>query len=196
MWPLWKLFRSWGHFMVDSWIRHLCLRCLWFLTVLENSVLANKYPIFVSFSRGYGVFLCILKYPDALSRVHQRQLHIKVISNLPDHILKRPPWNCASDRREAEKQRVELVGTRARSVIETGGWRCAPRAPWMLLWNASTELEKTTTMERHDPAVSATGHMSLFFLFALLVEASTASIDCTRPVDLTPATDNGLSFEL
>lgn len=77
--------------MLDSWIRHLCLRCLWFLTVLENSVLAIKYPIFVSFSRGYGVFLCILKYPDALSRVHQRQLHIKVISNLPDHILKRPP---------------------------------------------------------------------------------------------------------
>lgn len=107
--------------MLDSWIRHLCLRCLWFLTMLENSVLGNKYQIFVSFSQGCGVFLFILK--------------IK------------------------------------------------------LLWNASTELEKTTTtVERHDPAVSpgcvslsATGHKSLFFPFALLVEASAASIDCTRP---------------
>lgn len=183
MWPLWKLFQSWGHFMLDSWIRHLCLRCLWFLTMLENSVLGNKYQVFVRFSQGCGVFLCILKYPDALSRVHQRQLHIKVISNLPDHILKRPPSNCASDWRGAEKQRVEHVGTRARSVVETGGACTLDAALKCFHWTWEDD-DDGTSQSRCEPwlrRLSATGHMSLFFLFALLVEASTASIDCTHP---------------
>lgn len=196
MWPLWKLFRSWGHFMLDSWIRHLCLRCLWFLTVLENSVLANKYQIFVSFSQGYGVFLPWVVCIRGSFTSKWYQIYPTIFwSGLPETV----PQIGGRQKSNAWSLLEPELGV----SLRWGGWRCAPRAPWMLLWNASTEFEKTTTMERHDPAVSpgcaalsATGHMSLFFLFALRVEASTASIDCTRPVDLTPATDNSLSFEL